>query len=50
MLRPGGRLVLTVPFAARWHFVPHHLAHSASAFHASPFARASSGGKCPAFT
>jgi SAM-dependent methyltransferase len=21
-LRPGGRLVLTVPFAARWHFVP----------------------------
>jgi SAM-dependent methyltransferase len=22
-LRPGGNLVLTVPFAARWHFVPH---------------------------
>jgi SAM-dependent methyltransferase len=22
-LRPGGRLVGTVPFAARWHFVPH---------------------------
>ena len=22
-LRPGGRLVLTVPFAARWHFIPH---------------------------
>jgi SAM-dependent methyltransferase len=22
-LRPGGRLVATVPFAARWHFVPH---------------------------
>ena len=22
-LRPGGRLILTVPFAARWHFVPH---------------------------
>lgn len=22
-LRPGGRLLLTVPFAARWHFVPH---------------------------
>jgi SAM-dependent methyltransferase len=21
-LRPGGRLVLTVPFAARWHFIP----------------------------
>ncbi len=21
----------------RWHFVPHHLAHAASAFHASPF-------------
>jgi carbamoyltransferase len=24
----------------RWHFVPHHLAHAASAFHASPFKRA----------
>jgi carbamoyltransferase len=24
----------------RWHFVAHHLAHAASAFHASPFARA----------
>jgi SAM-dependent methyltransferase len=22
-LRPGGKLLLTVPFAARWHFVPH---------------------------
>lgn len=22
-LRPGGRLVLSVPFAARWHFIPH---------------------------
>ena len=22
-LRPGGRIVLTVPFAARWHFIPH---------------------------
>jgi SAM-dependent methyltransferase len=22
-LRAGGRLVLTVPFAARWHFIPH---------------------------
>jgi SAM-dependent methyltransferase len=22
-LRPGGQLVLTVPFAARWHFIPH---------------------------
>jgi SAM-dependent methyltransferase len=22
-LRPGGRLVLTVPFAARWHFIPY---------------------------
>lgn len=22
-LRPGGRLLLTVPFAARWHYVPH---------------------------
>jgi predicted NodU family carbamoyl transferase len=31
-VRPDG------PF--RWHFVPHHLAHAASAFHASPFARA----------
>jgi len=23
VLRPGGRVVLTVPFAARWHYVPH---------------------------
>ena len=23
-LRPGGRLLLTVPFAARWHFVPNN--------------------------
>jgi SAM-dependent methyltransferase len=23
ILRPGGRLVMTVPFAARWHYVPH---------------------------
>jgi SAM-dependent methyltransferase len=23
VLRPGGRLVLTVPFSARWHYVPH---------------------------
>ena len=22
-LKPGGRLILTVPFSARWHFVPH---------------------------
>jgi SAM-dependent methyltransferase len=22
-LRPGGRLVLTIPFAARWHFIPY---------------------------
>jgi len=22
-LKPGGKLLLTVPFAARWHFVPH---------------------------
>ena len=22
-LRPGGQLILTVPFAARWHFIPH---------------------------
>lgn len=22
-LRPGGKLILTVPFAARWHFIPH---------------------------
>ncbi len=22
-LRPGGRLILTVPFAARWHFIPY---------------------------
>jgi carbamoyltransferase len=24
----------------RWHFVPHHLAHAASAFHPSPFSKA----------
>jgi carbamoyltransferase len=24
----------------RWHYVPHHLAHAASAFHASPYPRA----------
>jgi SAM-dependent methyltransferase len=23
VLRPGGRLVLTVPFSARWHYIPH---------------------------
>jgi SAM-dependent methyltransferase len=23
VLRPGGRLILTVPFAARWHFIPY---------------------------
>jgi SAM-dependent methyltransferase len=23
VLKPAGRLILTVPFAARWHFVPH---------------------------
>jgi SAM-dependent methyltransferase len=23
VLRPGGRIVLTVPFAARWHYIPH---------------------------
>ena len=23
VLRPGGRLILTVPFSARWHFVPY---------------------------
>ena len=22
-LKPGGRLILTVPFAARWHYIPH---------------------------
>lgn len=22
-LQPGGKLILTVPFAARWHFIPH---------------------------
>jgi SAM-dependent methyltransferase len=22
-IRPGGRLILTVPFAARWHYIPH---------------------------
>lgn len=23
ILRPGGQIVLTVPFAARWHYIPH---------------------------
>lgn len=23
VLRPGGRLIVTVPFAARWHYIPH---------------------------
>jgi SAM-dependent methyltransferase len=23
VLRPGGKLILTVPFAARWHYIPH---------------------------
>jgi len=23
VLRPGGRIILTVPFAARWHYIPH---------------------------
>lgn len=23
VLRPGGRAILTVPFSARWHFIPH---------------------------
>jgi SAM-dependent methyltransferase len=23
VLRPGGRLLMTVPFAARWHYIPH---------------------------
>lgn len=23
VLKPGGRVILTVPFAARWHFIPH---------------------------
>jgi SAM-dependent methyltransferase len=23
VLKPGGRAILTVPFAARWHFIPH---------------------------
>jgi SAM-dependent methyltransferase len=23
VMRPGGRIVLTVPFAARWHYIPH---------------------------
>lgn len=28
------------PVKYKWHFVPHHLAHAASAFHASPFEQA----------
>lgn len=23
LLKPGGRLIITVPFAARWHYIPH---------------------------
>jgi carbamoyltransferase len=36
--RLRGLCVGGMPF--RWHWVPHHLAHAASAFHASPFRRA----------
>jgi carbamoyltransferase len=36
--RLKGLCVDGMPF--RWHFVSHHLAHAASAFHASPFPRA----------
>ncbi|HTU23221.1 MAG TPA: carbamoyltransferase C-terminal domain-containing protein [Gemmataceae bacterium] len=36
--RLSGLCVDKAPF--RWHWVPHHLAHAASAFHASPFPRA----------
>jgi carbamoyltransferase len=35
--RPGGILA---QLRERWHFVEHHVAHAASAFHASPFRRA----------
>ncbi len=36
--RLRGVCVDQLPF--RWHFVPHHLAHAASAFHVSPFPHA----------
>jgi carbamoyltransferase len=36
--RLRGLCVDDLPF--RWHYVAHHLAHAASAFHASPFSRA----------
>jgi carbamoyltransferase len=32
--------VRAADIAPRWHFVEHHIAHAASAFHASPFAHA----------
>jgi SAM-dependent methyltransferase len=52
-LRPGGRLLLTVPFAARWHFVPFdywrftpaslkHLLEEAGFTHVSVWARGNS--------
>jgi SAM-dependent methyltransferase len=33
-LRPGGRILLTVPFAARWHYIPHdYWRYTPSALH-----------------
>jgi len=39
-LEPRFRGARVEDLASRWHFVEHHLAHAASAFHASPFEHA----------
>src|ERR671934_59453 len=39
-LQPRFRGARAADLSARWHFVEHHVAHAASAFHASPFQRA----------
>src|SRR5437764_14550574 len=36
-LQPRFRGARAADLSARWHFVEHHIAHAASAFHASPF-------------
>jgi carbamoyltransferase len=39
-LQPRFRGARAADLSARWHFVEHHIAHAASAFHASPFEHA----------
>jgi carbamoyltransferase len=39
-LQPRFRGARAADLKARWHFVEHHIAHAASAFHASPFEHA----------